>query len=236
VAPARVVLLARATDGARSAGPARTGKLAGMTPTRLTLLAHAPTAATAAAAFPADDPLDARGRSRLRDAAGGLPRAARVRCAPDRACRGTADGLGLAAAADEGLREWDLGRWAGRTLDAVAADEPDAVHAWLADPGAAPHGGEPLAAVLARVRAWLAALPDGHTLGVCGPAVVRAAVVAVLDAPPAAFWRVDAAPLTATDLRGGPRRWTVRATGVPLAAGPEGVDGAAAHDAGPQAR
>ena len=206
-----------------------------MTPTRLTLLAHAPTAATAAAAFPADDPLDGRGRSRLRAAAGGaLPRAARVRSAPDRACRETAGGLGLAPEVDDGLREWDLGRWAGRTLDAVAADEPDAVRAWLADPAAAPHGGEPLTAVLARVRTWLAALPDGHTLAVCGPAVVRAAVVAVLDAPPAGFWRVDVGPLTATDLRGGPRRWTVRATGVPVAAGRERTE--VPRDADPRVR
>jgi hypothetical protein len=42
-------------------------------------------------------------------------------------------------------------------------------------------------------------------------------VLAVLDAPAAAFWRLDVAPLTVTDLRGGPGRWTVRATGAPLA-------------------
>jgi broad specificity phosphatase PhoE len=47
-------------------------------------------------------------------------------------------------------------------------------------------------------------------------AVVRAAVVVTLGAPPAGFWRIDVAPLTATVLRGGPGRWTVRGTGLPL--------------------
>ena len=75
----------------------------------------------------------------------------------------------------------------------------------------------------AQRRERLRGAQSGHTLAVCGPAVVRAAVVAVLDAPNAAFWRVDISPLTATDLRGGPDRWTVRATGVPLRSGRRGT-------------
>ena len=188
-----------------------------MTPAaRLTLLTHSPTAATAAAAFPADEPLDDRGRAWTRDGAGRAPSVDRTVCAPERACRDTCDVLGLTASVDEALRGWDLGSWAGRTLDEVAAREPDAVAAWLSDPAAVPHGGESLSALLDRVRAWLAAAPAGRTLAVCGPAVVRAALVVVLDAPPSAFWRVDLAPLTLTDLRGGPVRWTVRSTGAAL--------------------
>ncbi len=183
---------------------------------RLTLLAHAPTAATAAAALPADDPLDDRGRVWVDGARGRLPRVDRVRCAPERACVETCACLRLAAAPDPGPAGWDLGRWAGRTLDDLAADEPAAVSAWLTDPAAAPHGGESLTALVTRVQRWLADLPTGHTLAVCGPAVVRAAVVAVLGAPPGAFWRLDVAPLTLTDLRGGPDRWTVRNTAVAL--------------------
>lgn len=143
----------------------------------------------------------------------------RVRCAPDPACRETGDVLGLAPEVDDGVRGWDLGRWAGATLDETAAQCREDVAAWLADPSAAPHGGETLAALLARVRGWLAGAAPGHTLVICGPAVARAAVVAVLDAPAAAFWRVDVAPLTVTDLRGGPHRWTVRAAGAPLRVG-----------------
>jgi broad specificity phosphatase PhoE len=183
----------------------------------VTLLAHAATTATAGAAFPADDPIEPRGRAAADGARALLPRAGHVRRAPDRACRETCAALGLAADPDDGLRGWDLGRWAGRTLDEVAAVDPAAVHAWLADPGAAPHGGEPLTALLARVADWLAAAPAGGSLAVCGPAVARAAVVTVLGAPPAAFWRIDVTPLSRTDLRGGPERWTVRTTGAPLA-------------------
>jgi hypothetical protein len=58
-------------------------------------------------------------------------------------------------------------------------------------------------------------------LVVCGPEVVRATVVTALAAPPAAFWRVEVAPLSVTDLRGGPPRWTVRATAAPVR-GPAG--------------
>jgi broad specificity phosphatase PhoE len=184
---------------------------------RLTMLAHAPTAATAAAAFPGDEPLDARGRTWAEAGRGTQPRVDQVRCAPECACRQTCSALNLPAPElDDGLRGWDLGGWTGRTLDEVTVASPAQVSSWMTDPSAAPHGGEPLTRLLERTRTWLDSLPPGHTLAVCGPAVVRAAVVTVLGAPAAAFWRVDVAPLTVTDLRGGPRRWTVRATGSPL--------------------
>jgi broad specificity phosphatase PhoE len=56
----------------------------------------------------------------------------------------------------------------------------------------------------------------GHAVAVTHAAVVRAAVVVTLGAPAAGFWRIDVAPLTATVLRGGPGRWTVRCTALPL--------------------
>ncbi len=184
--------------------------------TRVTLLAHAPTAATAGAAFPDDEPLDERGRAWVAAARSAVPRVDRVVCAPGAACVETCAGLGLGAASEARLGGWDVGEWAGRALDDVAAERPAAVTAWLTDPDAAPHGGESLAALVARVAGWLAAAPAGHTLAVCGPAVVRAAVVTVLGAPPSAFWRLDVAPFTWTDLRGGPDRWTLRSTGTPV--------------------
>lgn len=199
---------------------------------RLTLVSHSSTSATAAAAFPAGEPLDQRGRSWALAARGLLPRAQRIGSGPAPACRQTCEALGLVVEVDPMLADWDLGRWRGRTLDEMAAGEPDAVQAWLADPTAAPHGGEPLVGLLARVEAWLTAVPVGHTIAVIGPALVRAAVVVTLGAPPGSFWQIDVPPLTTTDLRGGPPRWTIRATGVALA-GPrrpaEGVDGDEAH-------
>lgn len=179
-------------------------------PARVSLVVHAPTRATATAAFPADEPVHG-------DVTGRLPRSDRRLRGPERACEQTCAALGAGdAAVEPALRGWDAGRWAGRTLDDVAAEDPHGVQAWLTDPSAAPHGGESLVDLLERVRTWLGGRPPGHTLAVCGPAVGRAAVVVAMGAPPPAFWRVDAAPLTLTDLRGGPSRWTVRATGQTL--------------------
>lgn len=185
---------------------------------RLTVVSHSSTSATATARFADDEPLDDRGMAWATDAAGAVTRADTVLCSPALACRQTATALGLTATADVLLSGWDLGGWRGRTLDGVAATEPDAVSAWMSDPAAAPHGGEPLTAVLARAAHWLATVPgDGHTVAVTHPALVRGVVLAAIGAPPASFWRIDVAPLTATVLRGGPGRWTVRCTGNPLA-------------------
>jgi broad specificity phosphatase PhoE len=184
---------------------------------RLTLVAHAATAATVRVAFPLDEPLEPRGLAAAQEAGDRLRRVTRALRSPATAAGETAEALGLAATVDAGLTDWDLGEWRGNTLDDIAAADPEAVTAWLADPDAAPHGGESLAAVLDRVGAWLRTVEeDGHTVAVTHAAVVRAAVVTTLDAAPSGFWRLDVAPLTATVLRGGPMRWTVRATGVPL--------------------
>jgi broad specificity phosphatase PhoE len=210
---------------------------------RLTLVAHASTAATARAVFASDEGIEPRGAAAAA-AATRLRRVTRTVCSPARAAVETAGALGLAATADAGLADWHLGEWRGRALDEVAADHPVEVATWLADPDAVPHGGESLTALLARVGDWLAAVdltaaPDGsagargwagsaagpgsaggaavgHTVAVTHAAVVRAAVVVTLGAPPAGFWRIDVAPLTATVLRGGPGRWTVRGTALPL--------------------
>lgn len=185
---------------------------------RLTLVSHAPTAATTTASFADDEALDERGTAWAAQARGRLRRVTRTFCAPAPACRQTAAALGLAAVRDEPLlREWDLGRWRGHTLDHIAAAEPDTVAVWLSTPTAAPHGGEPLIALLDRVAAWLAQVPgDGHTAALTHPAVIRAAILVTLAGAPPGFWRIDIAPLTATVLRGGPGRWTLRTVGHTL--------------------
>ncbi|MCW0214191.1 MAG: histidine phosphatase family protein, partial [Pseudonocardia sp.] len=183
----------------------------------ITRPAAAPPAATAAGAFPADEPPAGRGRAAAEDRAAAFARPGRVLRSPARAAAETATALGLERAEpDPLLRDQDPGRWAGRTLDEVAAAEPEAIGTWLTDPAAAPHGGESVARLLERAAAWLGTLPgDGHLLAVTHAAVVRAVLLDVLGAPADRFWRIDVAPLTVTVLRGGPGRWTLRSTGAP---------------------
>ncbi|RAJ47219.1 broad specificity phosphatase PhoE [Kitasatospora sp. SolWspMP-SS2h] len=141
------------------------------------------------------------------------PRADRVLSAPSPRCRQTAGALGLVPdAVEPALADLDAGAWRGRPLAELAAAEPRALAAWLSDPDFAPPGGESVTALLARVGRWLDALPadTGRLLAVAEPAVVRAAVVHALALPPAAFWRLDVAPLTATHLSGRAARWNLR--------------------------
>ncbi|MDX3230131.1 histidine phosphatase family protein [Streptomyces sp. ME19-01-6] len=163
-------------------------------------------------------PLDDSGAARARAAAGTLPSAARVVTSPSLRCQETAAALGLGGAEPRTeLAGLDAGRWQGRTLDEVGAVEPEAVGRWLADPAAAPHGGESVRDMCLRVGRWLeaASRTDGRTLAVVEPEVVRAVVVHVLGAPAAAFWRADVPPLTATGISGRPGRWNLT-LGQPL--------------------
>ncbi|MGI5379955.1 histidine phosphatase family protein [Streptomyces sp. CA-251387] len=161
----------------------------------------------------ADAVPDERALRQARALADGLP-SAELRCtAPSQRCRLTATALGWDAVpvASE-LRELDMGRWQGRTLDEVAADEMDALAAWSTDPRAAPHGGESVAELCHRVAAWTDALaPDaGRVQAVVDQAVARAAIVHALSAPERSFWRVDVPPLAVVQLTGRGGRWNLR--------------------------
>ncbi|WP_438489448.1 histidine phosphatase family protein [Streptomyces sp. S186] len=185
---------------------------------RLTLISPAISASLRQARFDDGSSLDDGGAARARAAAGSLPTAARVRVSPSVRCRETASALGLDASAAQERSEpselsgLNVGRWTGRTLDEVGAAEPDAVARWLADPGAAPHGGESVRDLCERVTRWLddCGGTDGRTLAVVEPEVVRAAVLHVLGAPETAFWRLDVPPLAATELTGRSGRWNLR--------------------------
>jgi broad specificity phosphatase PhoE len=186
---------------------------------RLLLVRHAPTNATRRFAFPVDEPLDERGR----DAAGALAAAVPARfcvlCSPSERCRQTAAAAGLAVDAIEpALAECDFGVWAGRTLEEVIAAEAAAGDAWMSDPDAAPHGGESLRAFASRVAEWLGAQAtlDGGAVAITHGGVVKAAVVAALQAPIDAFWRVDATPLAVTELHAHDGRWTLTRANVAL--------------------
>ncbi|NUK69525.1 histidine phosphatase family protein [Streptomyces lunaelactis] len=191
---------------------------------RVILVSPAMSAALREARFGSDGPLDAAGARSARAAAGALPPADRRLSGPSARCRDTAEALGLRVEDEPAPGDWDMGVWRGRTLEEVSVSEPEAVSAWLTDPSAAPHGGESLLALCARIGGWLASLPgdSGRVLAVTEPAVARAAIVHALALPAEAFWRLDIAPLTLTELSGRAGRWNLRC-GRPLTPSPEGL-------------
>jgi broad specificity phosphatase PhoE len=177
-------------------------------PTRLVLIAHAPTAATRRAAF-----ADEEGIEPLGAPPGPVGRFDRCFVAPERRARETAAALGWTAAVDEALRDLDAGAWRGRGFDELLAETPEALAAWTADPAFRPPGGESVEDLVARLAPWLEIQQRqaGRIGAVAHPAVLRATAIAALNAPPALFWRLDAGPLTRLELRSDGRRWTLRA-------------------------
>lgn len=169
---------------------------------------HAATRATRATAFPLDEPLDDAGRLAAAALAAALPRRCELLSSPAARCVETAGAAGLSPTLDDALVECDFGAWTGRWLADV---EPEGARAWMLDPDAAPHGGETLRAFAARVAGWLDAQAECEGVGaaITHAGVVKAAVVHALDAPLRAFWQIDAAPLSVTELHSHDGRWTV---------------------------
>jgi broad specificity phosphatase PhoE len=181
-------------------------------PTRLQLIAHAPTSATRRAAFPLDEPIDEASRPGIGLLRGRLRRTDRIYAAPERRAQQTAEALGLEPETQLLLGDINLGRWKGKTFDDMLAEGPDAIAAWTSDPSSRAHGGESVEELIARVGPWLDHRREegGRVIAVTHPAVIRAAVVAAIGSPAASFWRIDIAPLTSVDLRSDGRRWTLR--------------------------
>ncbi|MFI9111830.1 histidine phosphatase family protein [Streptomyces venezuelae] len=186
---------------------------------RLTLISPATNGALREVAFDDDSPLDTAGITRARAAAPALTAAlgpaTRAYSSPSVRCRHTAETLGLRAEPAAALAGCAMGRWTGRPLAAVAAEEEAALGSWLSDPAAAPHGGESLHELRIRVAAWLDGLrPDsGRVTAVAEPDVIRAALLHALAAPDEAALRMDVRPLTAVQLSGRARRWNLRVGG-----------------------
>ncbi|MFF0473763.1 histidine phosphatase family protein [Streptomyces sp. NPDC004284] len=180
---------------------------------RLTLISPATSEALREVRFDDDGPLDPAGLARAEAVASAVGPSPRAYTSPSRRCRGTAEALGLRAEPLDELVGCAMGRWRGRTLEAVAAVEEAALSAWLSDPTAAPHGGESLRDLRVRVGAWLDGLQDGagRITAVVEPDVIRAATVHALAAPDATAWRLDVRPLTAVHLSGRAGRWNLRA-------------------------
>ncbi|GAS87657.1 histidine phosphatase family protein [Mycolicibacterium brisbanense] len=175
---------------------------------RLSLVSHAMTDAVAAGRFPIDEPLNSVGHRQV-DAAIELGPVDRAYCGPEKRARQTAELLGLRAEVEPLLADLDCGLWRGDVLSGV---RPADLAIWLTDPTKAPHGGESVVELIARVRRWMDAVTDkrGRLVAVTHPAVVRAAVLIALDAPPKSFWRIDIAPVSRTVLHFRGHAWTLR--------------------------
>ncbi len=190
-----------------------------MTP-RITLICHATTRALRAAAFGGDDSLDEIGKEKAQSLAGSLGQVDHCWTSPALRARETATALGLTAVVDERLRDCDYGRWTGLRFQQVLLREPRKLVAWIRKPESAPHGGEAIPQLLQRVAAWIAdrSREQGHTVAVTHSAVIRAAVVHVIQAQLPSFWRIDVLPLSQVELRTNGRRWVLRSIGPILPA------------------
>ncbi|MDQ2635582.1 MAG: histidine phosphatase family protein [Actinomycetota bacterium] len=175
---------------------------------RLTLVSHAMTDAMAAGRFPTDESLNSLGHRQI-DVSTDLGTVDAAFCGPEKRTRQTAELLGLQASVEPRLCDLDCGRWRGDVLGRLA---PDDLAIWLTDPTRAPHGGETVVELVDRVRTWMDGLPErrGRLIAVTHPAVVRAAVLVALDAPPKSFWRIDVAPVSRTVMHYRGHAWTLR--------------------------
>ncbi|MEU5363684.1 histidine phosphatase family protein [Streptomyces sp. NPDC005925] len=191
---------------------------------RVTFVAAARGSSLLAERFDDDRPLDMAGWEEVQRVGRDLLSLAVAElryCSPTPRSRATGDALGYAPLVQLALRDCDMGRWRGLTLGEAMAREPEAVDAWLADPRGVPHGGESLLAFITRVGNWLDTRPVGdgdRIVAVAEPAVIRAALVYVLKAPPATYWNIDVRPLSATTVTGRAGRWHLRCEGVPAQA------------------
>lgn len=177
---------------------------------RLALVSHAMTDATAAGRFPTDESLNATGR-RQAEAATEFGCADKAFCGPEVRTRQTAELLGARPSIEPKLADLDFGRWRGDVLGRVL---PAELAIWLTDPARAPHGGESVVELIARVARWMESLAAqrGRILAVTHPAVIRAAILVALDAPPKSFWRIDVAPVSRTVMHFRGHAWTLRSS------------------------
>ena len=194
------------TAGARAAAPSQGWGPDLGPPTTLVLLRHGETALTPFKRFSGsggtDPDLSEAGRRQAEAAAAALAARGTVQdvvSSPLTRCRQTAQAvagrLGLKVEIDEDLREADFGAWEGLTFAEVRERYPDDLDAWLADPDAAPTGGESFASVTRRVeraRDRLLERYRGRTvLVVTHVTPVKVLVRLALGAPPESLFRME---------------------------------------------
>jgi broad specificity phosphatase PhoE len=161
----------------------------------------------------ADPPLSEAGRAAARALAPLL-----ARLAPDAIvtsdllrARQTAEELGLPAGPDRRWREAGIGRWAGRLVDEVVAEDPEAHGGWL-EGTTAPPGGEAFPDTCARVEAAIRDLAGSgveRALVVTHGGPIRAACATVAGLPRSGLVAVPTASLTEIAVPNGRAGWIV---------------------------
>jgi broad specificity phosphatase PhoE len=182
----------------------------------LLLIRHAPTAATARGTFPLDEPL-LDGLGTTGDSLRILSRDVKhFLSGPESRAIGTARALGIDPVIDDDLADCNFGSWAGKTLSEVHAADPDGWELWFEDYDARPHGGESLGDLARRVGSLLGRVAhlDGSTVAVTHAAVIRTAALLALSAPLDAFWQVEVAPSSVTELRHRRGKWALQTVNV----------------------
>jgi broad specificity phosphatase PhoE len=186
-------------------------------PTRATLISHAATVALKRASIPLDEPLLEGESAKIAALAWIPPRAQTVCCGPELRTQQTAKAFGLQPSITPELRDVDYGTWKGKEIEEIHAIDPEGLANWLTDGNAAPHNGESFTSLIERVQHWMdGRAGTGHTVAITHPAVIRAAILYAMHAPPESFWRIEIGPLSITDLRFNGRLWTVRSMGRTL--------------------
>lgn len=170
--------------------------------------------------FPDDDEADPASLTKAALSARAVARAGRPSAggaagrtawvSPAKAAAQTAVALGMVPRVAVELAEADAGRWRGLPYARVAEEEPEALAAWLADPDAAPPGGESLAAMAVRVAAWMDGMrATPGVVVVCDAGVIRAALGHALGIGMSSANRFDIAPLSGTEVSPAGVGWRV---------------------------
>jgi broad specificity phosphatase PhoE len=186
-------------------------------PTRITFISHATTAAVRHASFPSNEPLIEGEIEKIASIKWVAPRAQTVLCGPEQRTQQTAKALGFEPSISSDLADVNYGVWEGKRIDDIQTGDPAGLADWLTNVHASPHGGESISQAIQRVQQWMDRQPGtGHIIAMTHPAVIRAAILCAMHAPPESFWRIEIATLSITDLRFNGKFWTVRSAGSSL--------------------
>lgn len=136
----------------------------------------------------------------------------RVYCAPQKVARDTAVALFNGAVIASELRDIDYGQWCGRSIREISLQDEIAFQSWLQ--GAPAPGGESLESLVDRITKWLDGRHGelGKTAAVASPAVLRALVIATLNAPLQSYARLDVKALSILQITSDGKRWNIRLT------------------------